>query len=81
MSNKIFNKEFFIALAKKYALTSDVLRSLTKRFGAEVVVRGENLERLIELQNKIERLKAMGQDENRCFFTEIPRPSDRKSVV
>ena len=75
MSNKIFNKEFFIALAKKYALTSDVLRSLTQRVGAEVVVRGENLERLIELQNKIERLKAMGQDENRCFFTEIPRPS------
>ena len=75
MSNKIFDKNFFIALAKKHALTSDVLRSLAKRFGAEIVVEGKNLECLIELQTKMERLKAMGQDENRCFFTEIPRPT------
>ena len=41
----------------------------------EIVVGGDMLERLVEIQYRFERLAVMGGDEYRGFYIEVPRPT------
>ena len=41
----------------------------------EIVVGGDMLERLVEIQHWFERLAVMGDDEYRGFYIEVPRPA------
>ena len=41
----------------------------------EIAVDGDMLERLVDIQHRFERLAAMGDDEYRGFYIEVPRPT------
>ena len=40
----------------------------------EIIVDGDMLDRLVEIQSKFERLEVMGDDDYRGFYIEVPRP-------
>lgn len=50
-------------------------RKLLADFAKEIVVGGDMLERLVEIQHRFERLTAMGDDEYRGLYIEVPRPT------
>ena len=72
---KIIDRKFFTDLAKEVGLNASHLEALGESHQWEIVVGGNMLERLVEIQHRFERLAVMGDDEYRGFHIEVPRPS------
>ena len=75
IDKQIFDRQFFIDLAKAAKLNDEHIRQLSDAGNHEIVVGGKLLDMLIEVQNQFERLEAMGDDEFRAFHIELPRPT------
>lgn len=72
---KIIDRKFFTDLAKDVGLNASHLEALGESRQWEIVVGGDILERLVEIQHRFERLAVMGDDEYRGFHIEVPRPT------
>lgn len=72
---KIIDRKFFADLVKEVGLNASHLEALGESRQWEIVVSGDMLERLVEIQHLFERLVAMGDDEYRGFYIEVPRPT------
>ena len=71
---KIIDRKFLADLAKEGGLNASHLEALGESRQWEIVVGGDMLERLVEIQHRFERLAVMGDDEYRGFYIEVPRP-------
>ena len=72
---KIIDRMLLAGLAKEVGLNASHLEALGERRHWEIVVGGDMLERLVEIQNRFEQLAVMGEDEYRGFYIEVPRPA------
>ena len=72
---KIIDRKFFTDLAKDVGLNASHSEALGESRQWEIVVGGDMLERLVEIQHRFERLAVMGDDEYRGFHIEVPRPT------
>ena len=72
---KIIDRKLLADLAKEVGLNASHLEALGKSRQWEIVVGGDMLERLVEIQHRFERLAVMGDDEYRGFYIEVPRPA------
>lgn len=72
---KIIDRKFFADLAKEVGLNASHLEVLGESRQLEIVVSGDMLEQLVEIQHRLERLAVMGDDECRRFHIEVPRPT------
>ena len=72
---KIINRTLLTDLAKDVGLNASHLEAMGESRQWEIVVGGDMLERLVEIQHRFERLAAMGDDEYRGFYIEVPRPT------
>lgn len=72
---KSIDRKFFAGLAKEGGLNASHLEALGENRQWEIVVGGDMLERLVEIQHRLERLAVMGDDEYRGFYIEVPRPT------
>lgn len=72
---KIIDRKLLVGLAKEVGLNASHLEALVERRHWEIVVGGDMLERLVEIQNRFEQLAVMGEDEYRGFYIEVPRPA------
>ena len=72
---KIIDRKFFTDLAKEVGLNASHLEALGESRQWEIVVGGNMLERLVEIQHRFERLAVMDDDEYRGFYIEVPRPA------
>ena len=72
---KIIDRKLLADLAKEVGLNASHLEALGERQHWEIVVGGDMLERLVDIQRQIERLTVMGDDEYRGFYIEVPRPT------
>ena len=70
---KIIDRKFLADLAKEVGLNASHLEALGESRQWEIVVGGDMLERLVEIQHRFERLAVMGDDEYRGFYIEVPR--------
>ena len=75
---KIIDRKFFTDLAKEVGLNASHLEALGESRQWEIVVGGDILERLVEIQCQFKRLAVMGDDEYRGFPIEVPRPAPEK---
>lgn len=66
--------EFLVDLAKAVDLNASHLEMSCERRHWEIVVGGDMLEQLVEIQCQFERLAVMGDDECWGFYIELPRP-------
>lgn len=71
---KIIDRKFLANLAKEVGLNALHLEALGECRQWEIVVGGDMLEWLVEIQHRFERLAVIGDDEYREFYIEIPRP-------
>lgn len=72
---KVFSREFFTELARECSFNADELRLLGEFRNHEILVDGDTYDMLVRVQDQFERLKAMGDDEYRGFYIEVPRPT------
>jgi hypothetical protein len=72
---KNIDRKLLADLAKEGGLNASHLEALGESRQLEIVVDGDMLERLVEIQHRFERLAAMGDDEYRGFYIEVPRPT------
>ena len=72
---KIIDRRLLADLAKEVGLNASHLEALGESRQWEIAVDGDMLERLVEIQHRFERLAAMGDDEYRGFYIEVPRPT------
>lgn len=72
---KIIDRNFFVDLAKEVGLNASQLEALGTMRHWEVIVGGNMLDRLVEIQSQFERLYVMGDDDYRGFYIEVPRPA------
>ena len=72
---KIIDRMFFADLAKEVGLNASHLEALGESRQWEIVVGGDMLEQLVEIQHRFEQLAVMGDDEYRGFHIEVPRPT------
>lgn len=72
---KIIDRKLLAGLAKEVSLNASHLEALGERRHWEILVGGDMLERLVEIQNRFEQLAVMGEDEYRGFYIEVPRPA------
>ena len=72
---KIIDRKFFTDLAKDVGLNASHSEALGESRQWEIVVGGDMLERLVEIQHRFEQLAVMGDDEYRGFYIEVPRPT------
>ena len=70
---KIIDRKLVTDLAKEVGLNASHLEALGESRHWEIVIDGDMLERLVEIQHRFERLAAMGDDEYRGFYIEVPR--------
>lgn len=70
----IIDRKFFADLAKEVGLNASHLEALGTMRHWEIIVDGDMLDRLVEIQSKFERLEVMGDDDYRGFYIEVPRP-------
>ena len=75
---KTIDRKFFADLAKEIGLNTSHLEALGESRQWEIVVGGDMLERLVEIQHRLEKLAVMGDDEYRGFPIEVPRPAPEK---
>ena len=71
---KNIDRKLLADLAKEVDLNASHLEALGETRQWEIVVDGDMLERLVEIQHRFERLATMGDDEYRGFYIEVPRP-------
>ena len=71
---KTIDRRLLADLAKEVGLNASHLEALGESRHWEIVINGDMLERLVEIQHRFERLAAMGDDEYRGFYIEVPRP-------
>lgn len=71
---KIIDRNFLVDLAKEVGLNASHLEALGTMRHWEIIVDGDMLDRLVEIQSKFERLEVMGDDDYRGFYIEVPRP-------
>ena len=71
---KIIDRKLITGLAKEVGLNASHLEELGESRQWEIVVCGDMLERLVEIQHRFEQLAVMGDDEYRGFHIEVPRP-------
>lgn len=71
---KIIDRRLLSDLAKEVGLNASHLEALGESRQWKIGVGGYMLERLVEIQYRFERLAAMGDDEYRGFYIEVPRP-------
>ena len=62
-------------MAKEFGLNALHLEALGESCQWEIVVGGDILERLVEIQCQFKRLAVMGDDEYRGFYIEVSRPT------
>ena len=62
-------------MAKEFGLNALHLEALGESCQWEIVVGGDILERLVEIQCQFTRLAVMGDDEYRGFYIEVSRPT------
>lgn len=72
---KIIDRKFLADLAKEIGLNVSHLEALGESRQWEIVVGGDMLEWLVEIQHRFERVVVMGDDEYRGFYIEVPRPT------
>ena len=72
---KIIDRKLFADLAKEVGLNASHLEALGESRHWEIVIDGDMLEWLVDIQRQFERLAAMGDDEYRGFYIEGPRPT------
>ena len=72
---KIIDRKLLSDLATEVRLNASHLEALGESRQWEIVVGGDMLERLVEIQHRFERLAVMGDDEYRGFYIEVPRPA------
>ena len=72
---KIIDRTLITGLAKDVGLNASHLEALGESRQWEIVVGGDMLERLVEIQHRFERLAVMGDDEYRGFYIEVSRPA------
>ncbi len=72
---KIINRKLLANFAKEIGLNASHLEALGESRQWEIVVDGDMLERLVEIQHRFERLAVMGDDEYPGFYIEVPRPT------
>lgn len=72
---KIIDRKLLADLAKEVGLNTSHLEALGESRQWEIIVGGDMLERLVEIQHRFERLAVMGDDEYRGFYIEVPRPA------
>lgn len=72
---KIIDRTLLADLAKEVGLNASHLEALGESRQCEIVVGGDMLGRLVEIQHRFERLAVMGDDEYRGFYIEVPRPT------
>ena len=72
---KIIDRTLLTDLAKDVGLNASHLEALGESRQWEIVVGGDMLERLVEIQHRFEQLAVMGDDEYRGFHIEVPRPT------
>ena len=72
---KIIDRTLLTDLAKDVGLNASHLEALGESRQWEIVVGGDMLGRLVEIQHRFERLAVMGDDEYRGFYIEVPRPA------
>ena len=72
---KIIDRKLLADLAKEVGLNTSHLEALGESRQWEIVVGGDMLERLVEIQHRVERLAVIGDDEYRGFYIEVPRPA------
>ena len=72
---KIIDRTLLTNLAKEGGLNASHLEALGESRQWEIVVGGDMLERLVEIQHRFEQLAVMGDDEYRGFYIEVPRPT------
>ena len=72
---KIIDRKLLAGFAKEIGLNASHLEVLGESRQWEIVVGGDMLERLVEIQHRFERLAVMGDDEYRGFYIEVPRPA------
>lgn len=72
---KIIDRRLLADLAKEVGLNTSHLEALGESRQWEIVVGGDMLEWLVEIQHRFERLAVMGNDEYRGFYIEVPRPT------
>ena len=70
---KTIDRRLLADLAKEVGLNASHLEALGESRQWEIVVGGDLLERLVEIQHRFERLAAMGDDKYRGFYIEVPR--------
>lgn len=70
----IIDRKFFADLAKEVGLNASHLEALGTMRHWKIIVDGDMLDRLVEIQSQIERLEVMGDDDYRGFYIEVPRP-------
>lgn len=70
---KIIDRKLLTDLAKEVGLNASHLEALGESRHWEIVIDGDMLERLVEIQHRFERLATMGDDEYRGFYIEVPR--------
>lgn len=72
---KIIDRNFLVDLAKEVGLNASQLEALGTMRHWEIIVGGDMLDRLVEIQSQFERLYVMGDDDYRGFYIELPRPA------
>ena len=72
---KIMDRKLLADLSKEIGMNASHLETLGESRQWEIVVDGDMLERLVEIQHRFERLAVMGDDEYRGFYIEVPRPT------
>ena len=61
-------------MAKEVGLNASHLEALGTMRHWKIIVDGDMLDRLVEIQHQFERLAVMGDDEYRGFYIEVPWP-------
>lgn len=72
---KIIDRTLITGLAKDVGLNASHLAALGESRQWEIGIGNDMLERLVEIQHQFEQLVAMGDDEYRGFYIEVPRPA------
>lgn len=62
-------------MEKEVGLNASQLEALGTMRHWEIIVGGDMLDRLVEIQSQFERLYVMGDDDYRGFYIEVPRPA------
>lgn len=75
---KIIDRNFLVDLAKEVGLNASHLETLGIMRHWEIIIDGDMMDRLVEIQSQFERLEVMGDDNYRGFNIEVPRPEPEK---